>query len=193
MDTYIKKQPTSPFIIRLILPLIDLIVSTSSDEKQLSDKATGLLRARIGKSKDLPSQVDTEQVTTVLEEIHSRARKAPTSDILTTLGQCSLYLTKALLHAGEEQPVVKVYRESLEDFVSRKASRLNTAFIQDFIKRHPHAAWNLRNDLTGVFGSSINGYRQAQLFQLLHAMSGQLSSLVSAIRFGRSSVRLTMS
>ncbi len=179
VDTFLKKQPSSPFITRLILPLVDLIVSTSADERQLADKATGLLRSRIGKSKDLPAQIEKEQVTTVLEEIHSRARKAPTSDVLATLGQCSLYLTKALLHADEEQPVVKVYRDSLEDFVSRKASRLNTTFIQDFIRRYPHTAWKLRDSLTGVATKAVNGYRQSQVFQLLQTLAGQLSALVS--------------
>lgn len=154
-------------------------MSTSTDERQLADKSTGLLRSRIGKSKDIPTHIDNEQVATILEEIHSRARKAASSDVLITLSQCSLFLSKALLQAGEEQPVVEVYRLSLEDFVSRKASRLNATFIQDFIRRSPHAAWNLRNNLLDITAQALNGYRQSQVFQLLHILTNQIASLVS--------------
>ncbi|THG98713.1 hypothetical protein EW026_g3515 [Hermanssonia centrifuga] len=68
LDSYIKKQPTSPFITRLILPLVELVVSSGTDEKQLADKATGILRSRIGKSKDLPSTVEADQAGEILRE-----------------------------------------------------------------------------------------------------------------------------
>ena len=48
IDIFVKKNPANPLIIRLIFPLVELIVSTGPDEKQLSDKATGILRNRIG-------------------------------------------------------------------------------------------------------------------------------------------------
>lgn len=175
-----KKQPTSPHIVRLILPLTELIVDTSSDEKQLADKATGILRSRIGKSKEIPANVEKEEVLVVLQEIHTRARKAPSSDILTTLNQCSLFITRLSLHQANAEPeVIKVYQESLTDFVTRKASRLNTSFLQDFIRRYAGVAWNLRTGLIDVSKQAVNGYRQTQVFQLLHTLVNQHFSLVS--------------
>ncbi|KAI0691182.1 DNA polymerase phi-domain-containing protein [Cytidiella melzeri] len=176
LDTFLKKQPTSPLIPRLILPLVDLVVNAGADEKHLADKATGILRSRLGKSKDSPSSIDDDQLGGILLELHSRARKASSSDILITLGQCSIYISKALLHAQVQKPVLSAYRESLTDFVTRKASRLNTSFFQDFIRRHASAAWELRNSLLDLSEKAINGYRQNQVFQLVQVLLSQPSA-----------------
>ncbi|OBZ75369.1 DNA polymerase V, partial [Grifola frondosa] len=177
LEIFIKKQPTNPLVIRLILPLVELIVSTGPDEKQLADKATGILRSRIGKLKELPSAVDTAEAARVLEELHTRARKAPSSDVLATLNQCSLYLCRLLLHAGITEPILSAYRGSLEDFATRKSSKLNIAFFDGFLRRHPQAAWGLRDDLVGITGKAMNGYRQTQSFHLLHTLINQLPAI----------------
>ncbi|PSS32180.1 hypothetical protein PHLCEN_2v2053 [Hermanssonia centrifuga] len=179
LDSYIKKQPTSPFITRLILPLVELVVSSGTDEKQLADKATGILRSRIGKSKDMPSTVEADQAGEILREVHLRARKALSADVLTTLSQCSLFLVRCLTHAKDDSTVVKAYRDSLVDFVTRKASRLNANFFQDFIKRHPAVAWGFRSDLLDVIGKAVNGYRRTQVFQLLQTLTAQLPTITN--------------
>jgi DNA polymerase phi len=123
LDTFIKKQPTSPLIPRLILPLLDLILNAGPDEKQLADKATGILRSRIGKSKDSPSNVEVDQVIGILAEVHARARKAASSETLAILGQCSVYLSKALLDVQTDAATVRdAYGDSLVDFMTRKSS-----------------------------------------------------------------------
>lgn len=173
LDTFIRRQPTSPLVLKLVLPLIELIVSSGPDERQLAEKATGILRSRIAKSKDVPSEVDVEQATEILKEIHLRARKAASGDILITLSHCSLYITKCLLHAKATAPVLAAYRESLVDFVTRKASRLNTNFLQDFVRRYSEAAWGLRSDMLDAVKGAVNGYRQVQVFQLVHTLFAQ--------------------
>ncbi|KAI0350071.1 hypothetical protein OH77DRAFT_1100919 [Trametes cingulata] len=177
IDVFVKKQPTSPLIIRLIFPLVELIVGTGMDEKQLADKATGILRNRIGKSKEVPVSVDKEDTAKTLDELHVLARKASTSDVLATLNQCSIYLSRVLLHHDAAEPVLKAYRDSLMDFVARKASRLNPPFIDDFVKRHPQSAWNLRDDLVKAPGEALNGFRQAQAFHFIHTLVNQLQAL----------------
>ncbi|EKM55908.1 uncharacterized protein PHACADRAFT_256841 [Phanerochaete carnosa HHB-10118-sp] len=173
LDTFIRRQPASPLVIRLILPLTELIVSSGADEKQLAEKATGILRSRIGKSKDVLTEVDVEQAAEVLKEIHLRARKAATGDVLATLGQCSLYVIKCLLHAKASGAVLDAYRESLADFATRKTSRLNTAFLQGFVRRHADAAWSLRDDILAAAKDAVNGYRQLQVFQLVQTLFAQ--------------------
>ena len=176
LDTFIRRQPTSTLAVKLILPLTELIVSAGYDEKQLAEKATGILRSRIGKSKDVPTEVDVEQATEVLKEIHLRARKAATGDVLTTLSQCSLYVTKCLLLVKADAAVVEAYRESLVDFVTRKASHLNTNFLQDFVRRYAEAAWDLRDDMLEAVNGAVNGYRQVQVFQLVQTLFAQRST-----------------
>ncbi|KAI0373319.1 hypothetical protein BV20DRAFT_963165 [Pilatotrama ljubarskyi] len=177
IDVFVKKQPTSPLVIRLIFPLVELIVGTGPDEKQLADKATGILRNRIGKSKEVPSSVVKEDAAKALDELHNLARKASTPDILATLNQCSIYLSRVLLHHDGAEPVLNAYRESLMDFVGRKASRLNPPFIDDFVKRHPQSAWCLRDDLVRAPGEALNGFRQAQAFHFIHTLVNQLQAL----------------
>ncbi|GJE98126.1 DNA polymerase phi-domain-containing protein [Phanerochaete sordida] len=173
LDAFLRRQPNSPLVVRLILPLIELVVSSGADEKQLAEKATGILRSRIGKSKDVPAEVDVEQATEVLKEIHLRARKAATGDILTTLSSCSLFVTKCLLHANATDAVLDAYRESLTDFATRKASRLNTGFLQDFVRRYAEAAWGLRDDMLASATGAVNGYRQVQVLQLVQTLFAQ--------------------
>ncbi|KAI0654742.1 DNA polymerase phi-domain-containing protein [Cubamyces menziesii] len=177
IDVFVKKQPTSPLIIRLIFPLVELIVGTGPDEKQLADKATGILRNRIGKSKEVPTSISKEDAAKTLEELHTLARKASTGDVLTTLNQCSIYLSRVLLHNEASEVVQKAYRESLTDFVARKASRLNPPFIDDFVKRFPQAAWSIRDDLVKAPGDALNGFRQAQAFHFVSTLVNQLQAL----------------
>lgn len=157
---------------------MDLIAGTGVDEKQMSDKATGLLRSRIAKLKDVPSTIDAEVASTILDELHQRARKARTSDLLATLSQCSLYMVRTLLHAGAEDSVVRIYRESLMDFASRKASNLKVAFILDFIRHNPVPGWGLREDVLSASTKATNVYRRCQSFQLLGVLINQIPALV---------------
>ncbi|KAF9466352.1 DNA polymerase phi-domain-containing protein [Collybia nuda] len=174
VDTFVKKQPSSPHIIRLILPMVNLIAGTGLDEKQLSDKAKGILRSRIGKSKDFPSEVDKDHALTVATALHIRARKVHSSDLLATLSQSSTYVSKILIQIGAEKSLVQIYSQSLADFITRKNSALNTNFFLDFIRRCPATAWHLRGDLLQLLSNSVNTYRQLQVFKLLEILVGQL-------------------
>jgi DNA polymerase phi len=160
-----------------MLPLVDLITGTGADEKQLADKASGILRSRFGKSKEVPTGVDKEQTVTVLEEIHSRSRRASNQDVLATLSQCSLYLTRVLLGAAKDA-IIATYKKSLEDFATRKASSFNGNFFQDFAKRHPAQAWDLRSDAVELASRSVNAYRKCQVFQVVHVLLSQASTIV---------------
>ncbi|KAF5386843.1 hypothetical protein D9615_001886 [Tricholomella constricta] len=177
VDTFVKKQPSSGLVIRLIPPLIELIAGTGQDERQLSDKAKGILRSRIAKSKEIPTSVDVESTLKVITDLHTRARKVHSSDMLATLSQCSLYLSKVLVHLDSENSLVQIYQQSLADFITRKNSALNTNFFQDFIRRCPASAWSLRHDLLDLSGRSVNVYRQCQVYQLLDTLIGQLPAM----------------
>jgi DNA polymerase phi len=180
VDIFAKNQPRNPNVVRLILPLVELIASSSSDERQLSDKAKGVLSSRIIKSKENPSPIDTKRVAEILEALHTRARKVHTSDLLPTLSQSSLYVSKLLLHFETGDPVLLIYGESLMNFTTRKASTLNATFFQDFIRRLPSSAWSLRDTLLESSRKATNAYRQCQAFQLLQVLISQLPTLVSS-------------
>lgn len=182
IDIFIKKQPTSPHLVRVILPLVELIAGSTTDEQQLSDKAKGLLKTRLGKVKDVPP-VGITRATSVLDELHTRARKTHSSDMLSTLSHCSLWVSKVLLHTGVKEPVLQEYRLSLEDFITRKNSALNTGFFQDFIRRYPAISWSLREDLIALSKKAVNVYRQCQAFQIVQYILTQLPSVSQFIPF----------
>ncbi|KAJ7470617.1 DNA polymerase phi-domain-containing protein [Mycena latifolia] len=170
VDTFVKKESTSPHIVRLVLPLVELSTGTSSDERHLTDKAKGILRSRIAKSKDVPSNADIEEVKMAMSELHVRARKMHSPELLATLSQCSLYVTKILIEAGSQEALLNSYRESLEDFTARKNSALNTNFFLDAIRRYPLIMWTLRQDIISLLSKAVNGYRRSQSLQLVQAL-----------------------
>ncbi|CAE6417074.1 unnamed protein product [Rhizoctonia solani] len=173
VDTFLSKQPQSPYAPRVILPLVNIVVSAGPDERQLSEKTTGILRARIGKSKDVPtSGSDKEATLEDLRNLHELARKTP----IPELSACGIYLSK-VLQGGPQ--VLEVYRASIEDFARRKNSKLPPAFLKDFVLRQTSHAWELREHIVGQAtpGVAINVYRQMQLWQLLQTLLSQVSPL----------------
>ncbi|KAK1232279.1 DNA-directed DNA polymerase [Marasmius sp. AFHP31] len=167
VDIFLKKRPTSPLIIRIITPLADVATRSTPDEKQLSDKAQGILRSRIGKHKELPSDFDVDSALTVLKNIHERASHARSTGDLSTLTDCSVFISHALISSKCSDDVVQLHRESLSDFLIRKRSSLNTAFFEGFLRRFQSEAWALRNDVLSLSEKAVNAYRRCQTLQLL--------------------------
>jgi DNA polymerase phi len=166
-----------------LLPLVELSTGTSSDERHLTDKAKGILRSRIAKSKEIPSNPNIEEVKTAMDDLHARARKMHSPELLATLSQCSLYVAKILIEAGAQEAVVQSYRVSLEDFTTRKNSALNNIFFLDAIRRYPLIMWTLRQDIISLSSKAVNGYRRSQSLQLLQALVTGLPVAVSFIIF----------
>ncbi|KAH8117507.1 DNA polymerase phi-domain-containing protein [Phellopilus nigrolimitatus] len=169
VETFVKKQPSSSLVLRFILPLVELVSTASSDEKQLSDKAKGILRSRLAKTKDAIPIPDPSKAVELLESLHQRARKSHSSDTVSTISLCSLFVTKALLTV-DEKAAIRIYTESTSDFLTRKASALNTGFILDFVRRFPLQAWGIRMSVVEMIGNATNGYRQTQAFNIVQTI-----------------------
>jgi DNA polymerase phi len=181
VDSFLKKEPTSSHSLQLLLPLVELSTITSADERHLTDKAKGILRTRIAKSKEIPSNPNIEEAKTALSELHTRARKLHSPELLATLSQCSLYVAKILIEAGAQEAVVNSYRESLQDFTTRKNSALNNNFFLEAIRRFPSIMWTLRQDAVLLSSKAVNGYRRSQSLQLLQPLVTHLPATVSVI------------
>lgn len=177
VETYIKKQPSNALVLRFLLPLIELVTTASNDEKQLSDKAKGILRSRYSKPKEVPSAEITE-ATELLVSLHKIARRARSADTVSIISMCSLYVTKVLSNSGEQAAQTQIYEESIKDFITRKPSNLNSAFFTDFIRRYPMLAWNLRSAILEAAPEATNGYRQTQAFHIVHSLANQMPSQV---------------
>lgn len=180
VDIYVKKQPSSAYIPLLVPPLLQLVITASPEESQLSEKATGILRSRIGKLKERPEKDETIDIGSILEDLHLKARHASSGDVLTMIGQCCCYLVRALNCTSNDPTVHSVYRQSLDDFAARKASRLNSAFFHEFIRRCPEAAWDLKQDILDVSLSekAVNTYRKCQTLGLLNLLFNNIPAKV---------------
>ncbi|KAI6006406.1 DNA polymerase phi-domain-containing protein [Pisolithus marmoratus] len=173
VDTFVKREPQSPLNIRLILPLIDLVTKSGMDERQLSDKTKGILKNRLTKSKDIPTNAAHDEVETILREVHQRVRKVHSADNLSVLSQSSLYLCRILVQLNEDDGVIRIYQESLDDYISRKASQANINFFQDFVRRFPVLGSKFREPVLAASSNAVNSYRRCQAFQLLGVILGQ--------------------
>ncbi|CAG8456897.1 4358_t:CDS:10 [Ambispora gerdemannii] len=143
LEIFIRKQPSNPLVFNLILPLLDVVLKTNSSSDQAANKANGLL---------------------ILKEVHQLAKKAASNVILGVCDNVSGYLVKTLVRYYENNPsskssknirssprrysgIVDIYRESLNDFMTRSKSRLNIEFFNELATRFPEISWLLINDL----------------------------------------------
>lgn len=163
---------------RFIIPLVELVTGSSQDERQLADKATGILRQRFGKGKEVPNEADVERISLIGTQLHAHAKKLHSSDLLSIISMCSLYLGKILVQLKADETLEGLYKESLVDFATRKNSSLNASFFQDFIRRFPPQAWAIRQDMIQQCRKAINAYRKCQILQLLDKLYTLLPSMV---------------
>ncbi|KAF8447475.1 DNA polymerase phi-domain-containing protein [Boletus edulis BED1] len=173
VDIFVKLEPQSPLNVRLVIPLVELATKSSIDERQLSDKASGILKSRLVKSKEVPTTAVRDEVEPVLQEVHRRAQRAHASDALGVLSQGSLYLCRILVSLNEDDAAITAYRESWDDYMSRKASQLAFSFFQEWARRFPGLGRKLRDHVLESSSKAVNVYRKCQAFQLLHVMMGQ--------------------
>ncbi|KDN51531.1 hypothetical protein RSAG8_00076, partial [Rhizoctonia solani AG-8 WAC10335] len=154
VDTFLSKQPQSPCVPRIVLPLVNLVVSAGPEERQLSEKTTGILRTRIAKAKDVP-----------------------TSGFDKELLPSKIYAV--CMNSHEKHRFQKVYRTSIEDFARRKNSKLPPAFLKEYLLRQTAHAWELREHIVEqtVAGVAVNVYRQMQVWQLLQTLLSQVTPL----------------
>ncbi|KZV92838.1 hypothetical protein EXIGLDRAFT_613837 [Exidia glandulosa HHB12029] len=173
VDIYIRKQPTSPHLPSIVLPLLDLVTGTGQDEKQLQEKASGILRSRLGKNKELPSLSDAAEAEETFKELHVRARKARSGQALAVISQCAVYIAR-MLESSSAPAVAEEYGKSLADYAKRKTSPLNTSFFLDFARRLPKVAWRMHGPLLVAMEDPVNFYRGTQLFLVFQALASPI-------------------
>ena len=159
--------------------MVELVVSAGSRERQVADKAKALLRSRFTELKEPLDSVNIDDVVKLIGDIHARIRRVHSSTVTETLSLCSIYLARVSIQSNAEASVVEIYTESLNDFITRKKSALNTGFFEEFIRRYPTTAWNMRSDLIDLSTKAINVYRRCQVFQLVQVLITRFLTVVS--------------
>lgn len=166
-------------------------MGSGPDEKQLAEKTIGILKTRFSTPKILPclepdskgEMLDTELSISDFEQLHRIARRASMSQdglsgVVTT---STIYLAKVLAHGSMQEAATAAYVASIDDFVTRKNSRIWTTFITDFMRRSsPSLSWPLRDKILEAcsVGKALNIYRQMESFQILSVFLSSVAQLV---------------
>lgn len=191
VETFLKKQPTSSLVLRLVLPLLDLVLHGSPNEAHLTSKVTGILQSRMFKAKEPLEIADRAEAIEVLETLHVEARQASSAQTAKLCSQAIIFVSRALLADRQASsssatqdlsaPVVEAYTKSLDDFMTKKSTKVRSSLFSDLAVRFPVVAWSLRKPLVQYAKSDgANSYRQTQAFNLLNDLVSQLPSLSKA-------------
>jgi DNA polymerase phi len=190
VETFLKKQPTSPLVLRLVFPLLELVLHGSPTEAHLTSKVTGILQSRMFKAKEPLEIANRAEAVELLNALHTEARTASSAQTAKLCSQAILYVSRALLHdrqasssAGQDlaAPVVAAYTTSLDDFMTKKSTKVRASLFSDLATRFPVVAWSLRSALVQYAKSDgANSYRQTQAFNILNDLISQLPALSKA-------------
>jgi len=169
-------------------------MGSGPDEKQLAEKAIRILKTRFNTLKILPClepdskgvMLDIDSLTKDFEQLHKIARKASLAQdgLSEPVMTATIYLAKVLAQASMQDTVTAAYVVSIDDFITRKNSKVPEAFIIDFVRRSsPSLSWPLRDKILEACsaGKAINTYRQMASFQILGVFLSSVAQLVSSI------------
>ncbi|KAN0066282.1 DNA-directed DNA polymerase [Thecaphora frezii] len=187
LEVYARRQSADALVLRLVSPLFNLARDEESDEKQLSNRAAGILRARICKAKEVPSGVSAADVAEDLEELHGVVRSVSKSSVTDLAAAIIYYLTKVALagrtalSATEDAVVLKAYKATLTDFLTRRKSHVKPAFLVESFKRFPQLGWALREDILDSCrpGAAAHAFRQLTAMQMLQETMTQLAHMAN--------------
>lgn len=175
-------------MVSIIPPLLRLVSSARSSEGELGEKAAGILRRRIVKSKDVPIIPQDMSAKPAIDSIHNLARKARSADFSALCSSCSIFIARgcfvaATILSPKADVVTNAYSETFADFATRTACALHPKFILDYLHRFPIQSWKLYNELCShaMPDTSLNTYRQLQTFDMLRAISQSMGVVAKSV------------
>ncbi|KAI9781849.1 MAG: DNA-directed DNA polymerase [Geoglossum umbratile] len=147
LEIFIKLQHANVLSLGLILPLLELIRSTSS--KQIGSRAAAMLKdyARACKGNDIPPPTDrVEDTWTLLREIHKEAMGEASHAHSSACSQASLLVVKVLVGADRRnvKEVVVVYAETWTKWLLSKKCKVQPSMFSDFVNWSTSASKQLQ-------------------------------------------------
>ncbi|KZT60362.1 hypothetical protein CALCODRAFT_480671 [Calocera cornea HHB12733] len=193
VDIFMKNEPTSELLLQLIVPLLDIALFSSSDEAQLSKRATGVLTSRLGGAKELPEPATPELAVETLREVYDRMRRVDPAPVVL---HCCTFLTKVLSRQGKEASpaLVSFYSDALKVFVMRRSPGVPVTLFSTLITSVPVGGWALRDTILNLMvdRDAVNRFNQRKLLDLLvllfkqpvsqNASSEQLIEFFTSVR-----------
>ncbi|EJU05480.1 hypothetical protein DACRYDRAFT_98198 [Dacryopinax primogenitus] len=173
IDIYLKNEPTSELSLQIMLPLLDLALFSSSDESQLSNKATGILNQRFGHAKEMPVPTSDEAAAECLRGVLDRMRRTDPSPLVL---HCFGFLNRVLSRQGKEAnaTLVNFYQEALQGFVMRRSPGIPLSIFSKLISSVPVCGWAIRDTIMTLMTATgaPNRFNQRKLVELLGLVLG---------------------
>lgn len=135
LDVYVKHQHTQPLSLDVVMPLLQLIRTTS--HKHVAEKATALIReyVRLCKGKSLPVDAERETLLGLLNLVHSEAGKEGSNAHAYACSQASLLLAKVLAAQDKDnlRAVIAVYASTQERLIFDSQCKIKPSFFSDWL------------------------------------------------------------
>ena len=135
LDVYIKQQHSHALSLDLVMPLLQLIRTTT--HKQVSEKATALIREyfRLCKGKSLPVDAERETLLTLLTLVHTEAVKEGSNAHAYACSQASLLLAKVLAAQSKDnlRAIIAQYANTQEMLLFDSKCKVKPSFFSDWL------------------------------------------------------------
>lgn len=135
LEIYVKQQHANALALNLLLPILNVIRTTTSP--QISTKACNLIRtySRLCKGDSVPKVTDHESVLQRLENVHAEAGKEASNAHGSACSQASLLLVRVLVAQDREhlRSVVGVYARTQERSLFDHSCKIKTPFFTDWL------------------------------------------------------------
>ncbi|KAJ3071598.1 DNA-directed DNA polymerase [Podochytrium sp. JEL0797] len=125
LEIFIKKQPTNPLILNLILPCLAIILETAESEesRELNTKMSTLVKTKLSQVKEFPAVDTLENGIALLKEIHELAAKASSANVAGLCSSMSLLVTRSIAHSHPEGVAVSSESPAVEPPSAKKKKK----------------------------------------------------------------------
>ncbi|KAG4304561.1 hypothetical protein PORY_001954 [Pneumocystis oryctolagi] len=133
LDIFLKIRSQEPIILKLIMPLLTLIRTTSSDI--ISNKARNLIGNRLCKAKIDLYNVNIDVIFDILKQIHKDGLKIKKNVIGTAHSQCSIFLVKMIISKDINlmTRILEVYSDTFNNWITKKRIKLHASLFTDLV------------------------------------------------------------
>ncbi|CDS09480.1 hypothetical protein LRAMOSA10840 [Lichtheimia ramosa] len=185
---FVRKNPSSPMVLDLIVPLINIIRATpaKSITGQFVQKIIAFLKNRLPKMSEYPKEHDQQVIIDVYQAVYDFARSTSNSEMFDMCVQLSLYLRKCVLGAADaeitsdmpsktRQEIEKldaITITALEEYMTKKNTRYRKDIFVHPLQRSPFSSWPLLEALIQYINPAecINLFKHTQATQWITAV-----------------------
>jgi len=180
IEIFVKRQPSSPLLFDAVRPLVDAVVACQgeAEKKSLAERMSGILQ-KICKAREFarPPAIDMSVLQELLAELIKAAKTAQSNVHVTLASGGATFVVKALLAGGTKKlaeeglaSIREAYGAALEDYMTRKNSRLTSRFFTDFIDRQPVAACSICELLMNYGTEARSDFLKAEALRMAAAL-----------------------